>query len=87
VDQIDRTYVEGRRHADLAAEVEHPLGEIETRPPMVETSVDMRRLDVEEGAGVDRFGESDEEPHGESRAPAVLAGQEFAIEGRKVEGH
>jgi hypothetical protein len=40
---------------------------------MIKAAVDMRRLDVDERAGVDRFGESDKEAHGEGGAPAVLA--------------
>ena len=40
---------------------------------MVETPVDMRRLDVDEGSRVNRFGEAHKEPHGEGRAPAVHA--------------
>jgi hypothetical protein len=47
----------------------------------------MRRPDVDERARTDRFGEAHEETHGESRAGAVLAGQEFAIERGKIESH
>jgi hypothetical protein len=47
----------------------------------------MRRLDVDEGAGVDRFGESDKEPHCEGRARPVHAAEEFAIEWGEVESH
>ena len=73
MDQVDRADVEGCRHADLAAKVDHPFGEIEARPPMIKTAVDVRRLDVEEGARVDRFGEAHKEPHGEGRASPVYA--------------
>ena len=54
---------------------------------MIETAVDMRRLDIDEGARVDRFGEAHEEPHREGRAAAVGAAQEFAIERGEVERH
>ena len=73
MDQVDRADVEGCRHANPAAEVDHSFGEIEAGAPMIETPVDMRRLDVDEGSRVNRFGEAHKEPHGEGRAPAVHA--------------
>ena len=54
---------------------------------MIKTAVDMRRLDVDEGARVDRFGEADKEPHSEGRAAAMGAAEEFAIEWGEVESH
>src|ERR1700689_2933117 len=54
MNQVDRADVEGCRHANPAAEFDHPFGEVEARAPMVKTAVDMRSLDVDEGARVDR---------------------------------
>ena len=73
MNEVDRADVEGCRHANLAAEFDHPLGEVEAGAPMIETAVDMAPLDVEEGARVDRFGEAHKEAHGEGRAAAVNA--------------
>ena len=87
MNKVDRADVEGCRHANPAAEFDHPFNEIEAGAPMVETSVNMRRLDVDEGARVDRFGEAHEEPHGERRAPVVHARQKFAIERGEVQSH
>ena len=87
MDQIDRADVEGRRHANFAAQVDHPFGEIEADAPVVETSVDVRRLDVEEGARADRFSEAHKQPHGEHRACAVYAGKKFTIERGEVDSH
>ena len=87
MNEIDRADVEGCRHANLAAKFDHPFGEVEAGAPMIKTAVDMRRLDVDEGARVDRFGEAHKEPHGEGRARAVNAAQEFAIEWGEVESH
>jgi hypothetical protein len=80
MDQVDRADVEGRGHANLAAEVDHPFGEIEARSPMIETAVDMRRLDVDERARAGRLREAHEEPHGERRSGAMHAADKFAIE-------
>ena len=87
MNEIDRADIEGCRHANLAAEFDHPFGEVEAGAPMIETAVDMRRLDVDEGARVDRFGEAHKEPHGEGRAAAMHAAQEFAIERGEIESH
>jgi hypothetical protein len=87
MDQIDRADVEGCGHANLAAEVDHPFGEIEARSPMIEAAVDMRRLDVDERARVDRFREAHEEPHGERRSRAMHAADKFAIVWGEVESH
>ena len=87
MNEIDRADVEGCRHANLAAEFDHPFGEIEAGAPVIETAVDMRRLDVDEGARVDRFGEAHKEPHGEGRAAAMRAAQEFAIERGEIDSH
>ena len=54
---------------------------------MIKTAVDMRRLDVDEGARVDRLREAYKEPHGEGRARPVNAGQEFVIERGEVQSH
>jgi hypothetical protein len=47
----------------------------------------MRRLDVDEGACVDGFGEARKEPHGESCARPVNAAQEFVVERGEVQSH
>jgi len=80
MNEVDRADVEGCRHANLAAEFDHPFGEVEAGASMIETAIDMRRLDVDEGARVDRFGKAHKKPHGEGRAAAMLAVHEFAIE-------
>ena len=80
MNKIDRSNVEGCRRAHLAAEFDHPFGEIEAGAPVLKTPVDMRRLDVDEGARVDCFGKTHEKPHRESRAAAMSAVQKFAIE-------
>jgi hypothetical protein len=87
MDEIERADVEARRHADLASERGHALDEIEARAAEIETAVDMRLLDGDEGARIDRLGEADQEPHGESRRPAVDAVGEFAVEVGQFEGH
>ena len=87
MNKVNRAHVERCRHANLAAKVDHPFSEIEARTPVVETAVNMRRLDVEEGARVNRFGEPREEPHGEGRARPVHAGQEFVVERGEVQSH
>ncbi len=87
MDEIDGADVEGRRHADLAAEAQHPFNEIEAHSPEVETAVDMAPLDIDEAARIDRFGEAREEPHRERRARPKRADQEFAIERGEFEGH
>ena len=87
MDEIERADVEGRRHANLAAELGQLQHEIEARAAEIETAVDMRRLDVDEAARADRLGEAREEPHRESRAAAMRAGHEFAIERGEVERH
>ena len=84
MNKVNRADVERCRHANLAAKVDHPFREIEAGAPMIKTAVDMRSLDVDEGARVDRFGEAHKEPHGEGRARAVNAVQEFAIEWGEV---
>ncbi len=87
MDQVDRADIEACRNADPAAERDHPFGEIEARAPVIETAVDMRRLDVEEGGRVDRFGEALKEAHGEGGALPMRAVQEFAIERGEVGSH
>ena len=87
MDQVDRADVEGGRHANLAAEVDHAFGEVEARAPMIKTAVDMRRLDVDEGARVDGVGETHEKTHGEGRAGPMRAAEEFTIERGEVESH
>jgi hypothetical protein len=47
---------------------------------MVETPVDMRRLDVDEGARVDRLRQAYKEKRGEGRARAVHAAPELVVE-------
>ena len=54
---------------------------------MIETAVDMRRLDVDEGGRADRFGKARKQAHGESCALPMRAAQKFAIERREVESH
>ena len=87
MDQVDRADIEACRDADRAAERDHPFGEIEARTPVIETAVDMRRLDVEKGARADRFGEALKEAHGEGRPLPMPAAQEFAIERGEVGSH
>jgi hypothetical protein len=87
MNKVDGANVEGCRDANLTAEVNHSFGEIEAGAPMIKTTVDMRRLDVDEGVRVDRFGEAHEEPYGERRAPVVHARQKFAIERGEVQSH
>ena len=87
MDQVDRADVEGGRHANLAAEVDHAFGEVEARAPMIKTAVDMRRLDVDEGARIDGVGETHEKTHGEGRARAMRAAEEFTIERGEVKSH
>jgi hypothetical protein len=47
----------------------------------------MRRLDVDEGACIDGFGEAHKEAHGEGCASAMRAIHEFAIKGGEVDSH
>ena len=54
---------------------------------MVETPVDMRRLDVDEGARINGFGEAHKEPHGKGCARPVNAAQEFVVERGEVQSH
>ena len=82
-----RADIEGRRHADLAAELGHPEHEVEARAAKIETAVDVRRLDVDEAGRAHRLGEAREEPHRERRAPAMAAVKEFEIERGEVERH
>ena len=79
MDQIDRADVEGRGHANLAAELGQLQHEIEARAAEIETAVDMRRLDIDEAGRADRLGEARDEPHRERRAAAVGAAHKFAI--------
>jgi hypothetical protein len=53
----------------------------------METAIDMRRLDVDERARIDGFGEAHKEAHGEGCASAMRAIHEFAIKGGEVESH
>ena len=71
----------------LPPRLDHPLGEIEARPPEIEAAVDMRGLDVDEAPRADRLGEAHEEPHRERRARAMRAGDKLAIERGEFEGH
>ena len=87
MDKVDRSDIEGCRHANLAAEFDHPFGEVEAGAPVIETAVDMRRLDVDERARIDGFGEAHKEAHGEGCASAMRAADEFAIERGEVESH
>ena len=87
MDQIERADIEGRGNANLAAERCHPFDEVEARPAEIKASVDMRRLDGDEPARVDRLGEAHEEAHGESGAGAMVAAEKFAIERGKFERH
>ena len=73
MDQVDRADIKGRGHANLAAQVDHPLGEVEAGAPVIETPVDMRPLDVDEGTRVDRFSKAYKEPHRKGHAPAMNA--------------
>ena len=75
MDQIDRADVEGRGHANLAAELGQLQHEIEARAAEIEAAVDMRRLDIDEAARADRLGEAREEPHRERRSAAMGAGR------------
>ena len=87
MDQVEGADIEGRRHADLAAERAHSQDEIEARTAEIETAVDMRRLDIDEAGRANRLGEARKQPHRESRAAAVGAAHEFAVERREVERH
>ena len=87
VRQVDRADIEGGRHADFAAEVDQAFGEVEGRAPMIKTAVDMRGLDVDEGARVDGVGEAHEKAHGEGRAEPMRAAEKFTIERGEVKSH
>ena len=87
MDQIERADVEGRGHANLAAEIGQLKHEIKARAAEIETAVDMRRLDIDEAERADRLGETREEPHRERRAAAMGAAEEFVIERGEVERH
>ena len=87
MNQIERADVEGRGHANLAAELGQLQHEIEARAAEIETAVDMRRLDIDETGRADRLGEARDEPHRKRRAAAVRAGHEFAIERGEVGRH
>ena len=87
MDQVDRADIEACRNADLAAERDHPFGEIEARASVIEAAVDMRALDVEEGGRAHRFGEALKEAHGEGAALPMRAVEKFAIERGEVESH
>jgi hypothetical protein len=54
---------------------------------MIKTAVDVRGLDVEEGARVDCCSEAHKEAHREGRARAMYAGKKFAIERGEVDSH
>ena len=87
MDEIERADIEAGRHADLAAEGDHPLDEVEAGAAEIEATVDMRRLDVEKGFGGDRFSEADEQPHGEGRGGAVRPMQKRTVEFGEFETH
>ena len=87
MDEIDRAHVEGRWHANFAAERRHPLDEIEARLPEVKTAVDVRPLDVNETARIDRVGEAQQQAHRERRSPAMRACNQFAVKGREFNSH
>ena len=87
MDEIERADIEARRHAHLAAEGSHALDEIEARPAKIETAVDMRLLDRDEGARIDRFGKADQKPHRECRRAAMHAAGKLPVKVGKFEGH
>src|SRR4029077_416133 len=87
MNEIDRADIEGCRHTNLAAEFDHPFGEVEAAAHKIKTAVNVPRLDVEEGARGHRFGEAHKEPHDKGCARPVNAGQEFVVERGEVQSH
>ncbi len=87
MDEINRSDVERRWNADLSAERDHALDEVEARAPKIEAAINMRRLDVEEALRPDRLGEANEQPHRKGGAAAMRACENVLIEARKIERH
>ena len=77
--------VVGTAHA--AAEPHQMLDEIEADLTVIEATVDMGGLGVDEALGADGFGEAQEQAHGEAGSLAAGAFQKFAIERREGEHH
>src|SRR5271156_4402986 len=87
MDEIERADIEASRHAHPAAEGSHALDKIEARPTEIETAVDMRLLDRDEGARIDSFGKAHQEPHRERRRAAMHAAGKLPVKVGKFEGH
>ena len=79
MDQVDRADVQRRRHAHLSAKPNELFDEIEADLAMIEATVDMRRLGIDEVLRTYRLGEANEQPHGKARRAVRGIAQQLAV--------
>ena len=87
MDQVDGTHIQSCWDADASAELDRALYEIEADLAVVKAPVDMRRLCVDEFRCSNRFGEADQQGHGEPRRRPMPTAEKILVEIRESETH
>jgi hypothetical protein len=73
VQKIQSAHIERGIHGDTAATVRESFGELHPTVTMMETSINMRRTDLDEPVGPDQLGGGHENAHGHGSGVAMRA--------------
>ena len=76
---VDAQGVHARRHRDLAAQLDQPLGEPQTRRALVEAAVDVAAVDVDQIVRALQLRGPDDHPDGQSGGLAEGPGQHLVV--------